>query len=199
MQACTEQRTRWLVEHVLPHESALRAWLAARLRGRVGERLEVDDVVQETWAAFVMLDSVDAVRNPRAYMFSVAQSIILQHLRRARIVSIETVAGVDQLPVPEDLHSPERRLAAHQELHRLAGQIAALPAKCREAFLLRKVHGLSQREVAQRMGISENTVEKHIGKGLRHLLRAHAEEAPRIHTQHAAAANEEANGRDGTP
>ena len=49
--------------------------------------------------------------------------------------------------------------------------LANLPPKCREAFALRKVEGLSQREVALRMGVSENTVEKHVGKGLRILLR----------------------------
>lgn len=177
MPVCDEQRTRWLVDNVLPHEPALRAWLGARLRGRLGEHLEVDDVVQETWAVLAGLESVDGVRNPRAYLYTVARSVILQHLRRARIVSIEAVADIDQLPIAEDAHCPERRLAAHQELRRLAERIAALPAKCREAFTLRKVHGLSQREIARRMGISENTVEKHIGKGLRLLMRTLAAEA----------------------
>jgi RNA polymerase sigma-70 factor (ECF subfamily) len=102
----------------------------------------------------------------------VAQSVILQHVRRARIVSIETVAEVDRLDVPHDQLSPDRHAIAYQELRRMGQLIAALPAKCRKAFVLRKVHGLSQREIAHRMHISESTVEKHIGKGVRLLADA---------------------------
>src|SRR3546814_6555002 len=66
---------------------------------------------------------------------------------------------------------------AGQELRRIGALIAALPAKCREAFVLRKVQGLSQSEIAGRMRISENTVEKQVGKGLRLLMRSLARDA----------------------
>src|SRR3546814_20809608 len=66
---------------------------------------------------------------------------------------------------------------AGQELRRIGALIAALPAKCREAFVLRKVQGLSQREIAGRLRISENTVEKHVGTGLRLLMRSLARDA----------------------
>ncbi len=81
------------------------------------------------------------------------------------------------MDIPHDNLSPDRHAAAGQELRRIATLVAGLPAKCRQAFLLRKVEGLSQREVAQRMGISENTVEKHVGKGLRLLMDAFADAA----------------------
>jgi len=50
-------------------------------------------------------------------------------------------------------------------LHRLAGMIARLPGRIREVFTLRRVYGLSQREVAEKMGIAESTVEKHMARG----------------------------------
>jgi RNA polymerase sigma-70 factor (ECF subfamily) len=158
-------RAQWLADNVLPLEPALRAWLGAR---RVA-CLEVDDIVQEVYAALASLDSVAHVGNPRAYVFTVAQSLILQHVRRARIISIETMSEIDRLHIPCEASSPDRHAAAHQELRHIGELIAALPGKCRQAFVLRKVNGLSQREVAVHMGISENTVEKHVGKGL-HLL-----------------------------
>lgn len=161
------QRVQWLADHVLPHEPALRSWLSRRIRGRLGMGLEIDDVVQETYAVLATLDDVRRVRNPRAYMFSVARSVILQHVRRASIVSIEVVADVDRLDGCHEHRSPDRHFAAREELHRVGALIANLPARCRQAFLLRKVHGLTQRQIAQRMGISESTVEKHIGKGVR--------------------------------
>lgn len=166
------KRARWLAEHVLPHEPALRAWLAHRLHGRSGAGLEVDDVVQETYAVLARLGDVSHVRNPRAYVFTTAQSVVLQQLRRSRIVAIETVAEIDRLDVAHEQRSPERCAVAHQELRHIGELIAGLPPKCRQAFILRKVHGLSQREIARHMSISESTVEKHIGKGLRVLMDA---------------------------
>jgi RNA polymerase sigma factor (sigma-70 family) len=159
-------RALWLANHALPHEPALRAWLSQRRL----PRLEVDDVIQETYAVLAELEDVQHIQNSRTYMFSVAHSIVLQHVRRLRVVSIETMAEVDRLGIYMDEVSPERRVADTQELSRIAQLIAALPDKCREAFTLRKVEGLSQREIAYRMGISENTVEKHIGKALRILM-----------------------------
>lgn len=166
--ACSDERARWLAARVLPHEPALRAWLSRRL----GAGLEADDVVQEAYAVLVGLDDVSHVRDPRAYFFATARSVVLQHVRRSRIVAIEAVAEIDRLDIDHDERSPDQHALAGEELRRIATLIAALPARCREAFTLRKVQGLSQREIAARMKVSENTVEKHVGKGLRLLMRS---------------------------
>jgi len=159
-------RTIWLARHILPHEPALRAWL----RRRAVAGLETDDVIQETYAILAGLGDVGHIASPRAYAFQTAQSLILRHLRRAQIVRMEALDDADLQSVVLDAPSPERQVSDRQDLRRLADLTATLPAKCREAFLLRKVEGLSQREVAQRMGISEGTVEKHIARALRVLM-----------------------------
>jgi len=100
--------------------------------------------------------------------------VILQHVRRASIVSIDMVAEIDSADHAGDERSPDRCAAASEELRRVGRLIAGLPDKCRQAFVLRKVHGLSQRQIAASMGISESTVEKHIGKGVRLLAAAMA-------------------------
>lgn len=164
----SDERAIWLARHVLPEEPALRAWLARRPRFR----LEIDDIVQETYAILAALDQVDHIQNPRNYVFQVAKTVILQALRRGQVVAFESLAEADSLEVPDAQPSPEIILADRQELGRAAALIAGLPAKCREAFTLRKVLGLSQREVARRMGVSENTVEKHVGKGIGVLMNA---------------------------
>lgn len=164
----SNDRSRWLARNVLPHEPALRAWL----RRREVDGLETDDIIQETYAILAAAASVDHITSPRAYAFQTAQSLILRHLRRARVVRIEALGDIESLnPVGED-PSPERQVASRQDLRRVNELIAALPPKCREAFTLRKVSGLSQRQVAERMGISESTVEKHIGRALRTLMDA---------------------------
>jgi RNA polymerase sigma factor (sigma-70 family) len=162
------ERSLWLARQILPHEPALRAWL----RRRPVHGLEIDDIVQETYAVLAAMASVDHIDNPRAYAFQAAQSIVLRHVRRARIVRIESLGDTEFSSPPADDPSPEHQASARQELRRVLAVIEGLPAKCREAFTLRKVTGLSQRAVAQRMGITESTVEKHVGRALRTLMDA---------------------------
>lgn len=162
------ERTSWLARHITPHEPALRAWL----RRQVVAGMDADDVVQETYAVLAGLAGVDHIQSPRAYAFQIAQSLIRLHLRRARIVKFEPLDDVDIAVTASDTPSPEHQVAARQELRRLEGLIQALPQRRREAFVLHKIEGLSQRDVARRMGISESVVEKHIGRALRALMDA---------------------------
>jgi len=165
MARVSDERALWLARHALPHEPALRAWLQhRRLAG-----LEVDDVVQETYARLISLDSVEHVRNSRNYMFQTAHSVLMTHLRRSKVVSFVTVADVEQLGLAAAEASPERQAADRDELQRLAEAIAGLPARMRDVFVLRRVHGLAQRDVALRLGVSESTVEKHMSRSF-HLL-----------------------------
>jgi RNA polymerase sigma factor (sigma-70 family) len=166
MTRVSDERALWLARHVLPHEPALRAWLSHK--HVVG--LDIDDIVQETYARLAAIDTVANVRNPKTYAFQTAHSIILTHLRRSRVVSIRAVEDVELYAGPSDEASPERQLSDREELHRIAQAIAALPEKVRAVFTLRRVEGLSQREVAQKLNLSESTVEKHMGKGLRLMM-----------------------------
>jgi len=161
-----DARATWLARNVLPNESALRAWL--RRRGL--QHAAVDDVLQETYAVLAELQSTEHIRDARTYMFSVARNVMLQHLRRSRIVPIDFVADTDRLSGAIQDNEPEQHAAAAQLAQRFQELLAELPEKCRQAFTLRKVEGLSQREAAARMGISENTIEKHVGKALRVFL-----------------------------
>ncbi|MGV8959368.1 MAG: RNA polymerase sigma factor [Stenotrophomonas sp.] len=170
------QRALWLAEHVLPYEPGLRGWLQRRL----SLHQDVDDVIQETYAILAAMADVSHVRQPRAYVYSVAQSVVLQQLRRAQVVSIEAVAEIDRIAVSGDEVCPERTASSRQELARVGALIAGLPDKCREAFVLRRVEGYSQREIAERMQISENTVEKHVCKGIRVLMDSMKREATEV-------------------
>lgn len=158
----SNERAAWLARNVLRHEAALRAWLRAkRLVG-----LEIDDLVQETYAVLAGLKSVDHITDPRSYAFQVAQSLILQHVRRARVVSILNVAELDRLNIRAEEPLPDVQTSDREALFHLAAAIDALPPRCREAFTLRKIQELSYRDIAARMGVSESTVDKHLTKAL---------------------------------
>jgi RNA polymerase sigma factor (sigma-70 family) len=88
-----------------------------------------------------------------------------------KVVPISSVPSLDYLEVVSEEPSPERSVIDRDELHRLAGVIASLPGKVRDVFMLRRVHGLSQHEVAERLRLSESTVEKHMARGFLLLLK----------------------------
>ena len=157
----SDERAIWLGRHVLPHEPALRAWL----RRRRLEGLEIDDVIQETYTRLVAAESVAHIRDAKSYAFQIAGSVVVDHLRRLKVVSIASVSDLDHLELPSEEPSPERQVIDREELHRLAQLIASLPGRVRDVFTLRRVYGLSQREVAERLGIAESTVEKHMARG----------------------------------
>jgi RNA polymerase sigma factor (sigma-70 family) len=157
----SDERAIWLGRHVLPHEPALRAWL----RRRRLEGLEVDDVIQETYTRLIAAESIAHIRDAKSYAFQTAGSVVVDHLRRLKVVSITSVSDLDHLELPSEEPSPERQVIDREELHRLAQLIASLPGRVRDVFTLRRVYGLSQREVAERLGIAESTVEKHMARG----------------------------------
>ena len=158
MTSASNPRWRWLADHILPHEPALRAWL----RRKKDLPIEADDLVQEAYAVLAELESVDHIHNPKAYLFQTAYSIALQLLRRDR--------DVEDLQICAEAPGPEQQVASRQELRRVAEAIESLPAQCGEVFRLRKVEGLSQREVATRMSLAESTIEKHMGRATRLLM-----------------------------
>ena len=166
MTGADRERQRWFVRNVLPHEPALRGWLSRSTPAGV----DPEDVIQEAYTILAELETVETIRYPRAYLFQVARSVIMRQVRRARIVSIHAVGDLERLEHPDDAASPEQHALDRDELRQLSRAIAAMPAKVREAFVLRRVDGLSQRQIAERMRISENTVETHISRGVSFLI-----------------------------
>jgi RNA polymerase sigma factor (sigma-70 family) len=156
------ERARWFDHNILPHEASLSAWL----RRRRLEPSEIDDVIQEAYAILASRERLDDLAHPKAYLFRIAHSLVVRDARRARIVPFEPVENLEDLAEMVDPFSPERIAIAREELRRLASVIQSMPARVRTAFVMRRVQGLSQREIAECMDISESTVEKHIAKGL---------------------------------
>lgn len=159
------ERTQWFLQYILPHEPALRAWLG----WRHSAGFDVDDIVQESYAILAGRERFDDIHNPRAYLFQVAQSLVVRNIRRARIVSIQAVEDMGGIEFADEGGTPEDGAIERDELRQVARAIEAMPGQTREAFLLRRVHDLPQREIAARMGLSESTVEKHIARGIRWL------------------------------
>ncbi|MDB5582303.1 MAG: polymerase, sigma-24 subunit, subfamily [Bradyrhizobium sp.] len=160
----------WVGSEVLPHERDVRNWLR-----RSVDPSDLEDVIQEAYCRLSTLDTIDHIQSGRAYLFTTARNVVLERLRRARIVSIEAVTEIDALGILVDEPSPERIAAGRRELARVKRLIDALPDRCRRILELRKIDGLPQREVALAMSIPEYTVEYEVSRGLKLIMKAIAE------------------------
>ncbi|MGH7946751.1 MAG: RNA polymerase sigma factor [Opitutaceae bacterium] len=155
---------RWFTEEVRPHEPALRAYL----RGRFPSLTDIDDLVQETYARIFRARRAGELKEVRPYLFATARNAAVDLCRRNKIRA--TVAGsiaeIDPISVVEDRPDSAEIISHEQEIELLHDAIRALPNRCREVFTLRKLHGLSHRAIAEKLGISENTIEGQISIGL---------------------------------
>lgn len=129
---------------------------------------EIEDIVQETYVRICAVKQTEQIRHPRSFLYRTARNLALDHLKRTETrmgVSMED-EGVNVDVEPEDLDEVYRQVSAKQEFEHFCEAVRHLPLQCRRAFVLKKVYGYSQKEIARSLNISENTVEKHIATGI---------------------------------
>lgn len=162
----------WVATSVMPHEPMVRGWLRRRLQSQE----DIDDLIQDAYAKLSALESFDHIARPDTFFFQVVRNLLVDQIRRSRVVRIEAATDFDFPSVYTDEPTPERIAGARRELARVGQLIEGLPDRCRRVFTLRKVEGLSQREVAERLEVSESVVENEGVKGIRLILKAMREE-----------------------
>ena len=162
----------WFAEEVLPHEAMLRAWL----RQRFPTRADVDDLVQESYMRLLRARVGGQVRNARNYLFATARNAALDLVRRERCFPTQSIEENSACFALDGNADVAETVGRNQELEILRSAMQALPDRCRQVFTLRKLYGLSHREIAAQLGISERTVEAQINKAMLRCaayLRAH--------------------------
>jgi RNA polymerase sigma-70 factor (ECF subfamily) len=169
-----QARHQWIAAHVLPHEGEVRGWLRRHVFTLTAA--DVDDLMQEAYARLWLAD-FSRIANGRSYFYTVVRNLMVEQARRARIVPMERLGEIELLHVISTDSEPERRASARQDLERLEKIIASLPPQCRRAFELQKLHGLSQREIARAMSITEKTVEKYLARALARVIQAMGDES----------------------
>ena len=173
---------RWFEMEIKPHEPCLRGYL----RSRVSQSGDIDDVVQETYRRVLHAKSKRTIKSPRGLLFSVARNAVVDLFRRNRPSRTFFVAEMSELDVSSDDDTLET-VSLRDEKAVLRAAIRSLPPKCREIFVLRKIEGLSHREIAGRLGISLHTVESQLTKGLHRcqkFFQAKGLMAPKTKTSH---------------
>jgi RNA polymerase sigma-70 factor (ECF subfamily) len=153
---------RWFVREVLPLEAALMQFLRRNWRNNS----DIDDLCQDVYMRVYEAARKQIPYPAKPVVFTIARNLLVDLVRREHVVPIEAVADLDALGVAIDEPSPERSAITRDELLRLQAALDRLPQRRREAVVMRKIEGLSLLEIAARMGISENTVDRHLCEGM---------------------------------
>lgn len=148
--------------------------LLARLVSKIVPPSEIEDIVQETYVRACTFQSQQSIHNPRALMVKTARNLALDHVKRAEYrlaASLEDVEDDTLQLLGSRSATPQARAESDEEFAQFCEIVRMLPAQCRRVFVLKKVYGYSQREIAAELDLSESTVEKHIAKGMKHCAR----------------------------
>jgi RNA polymerase sigma factor (sigma-70 family) len=144
----------------------IRDELVRFLTRRTG-RTAAEDVVQDVWLNLKERGDSESWREPRAVLYKTAANLGTDTWRRdvhtQRLFSGEDALGDAACPNP----GPERQAEAASQLEQLYTALEQLPAECREALLLNRIDGLTHAQIADRLGISTKTVQRHIERALR--------------------------------
>jgi RNA polymerase sigma-70 factor (ECF subfamily) len=118
---------------------------------------DLEDLLHETYSRLFSLapERRTEIRNVQAFAITTARNIALDWIRRRLVVSIETADDFAHLPAADDIAGLEEIVHTHQQHLCIAAGIAQLSDKCREVFTLSRIYGLTQGEIAERLGITE--------------------------------------------
>lgn len=156
----------WFCGNVLPLEPVLTSFI--RSNWRIAE--DVFELRQDIYERVLAGARQELPANTKAFMFTVARNHLINQAVRARIVSFDLVADLESEVPVTDLFAAERYLDARDQLRRAKDGLDALPPRCREVVLLRKIEGLTTKEAAERLGVGVDTVERQLTMGMRALV-----------------------------
>ncbi|MBD5780068.1 RNA polymerase sigma factor [Pelagicoccus sp. NFK12] len=153
----------WFEEEIEPHEPSLRAWL----RSRFGFDSAIDDIVQESYIRILKYKGRTEVTSPKAYLFRTAHNVAVDYLKDLKKRQAEPLDEGSNIVHLEDWDNAKDILQHRNEVELLRSAIDSLPERCREIFVMRRVHGLASAEIAARLKISTHTVSSQLTIGLK--------------------------------
>jgi len=147
---------------------------------------DIEDVTQEAFLRAYKAERSTDVRQPKSFLFRIAKNVAISQLRTKSRQITDYIEDQPNSDVLLNEWSAEDEVMAQQKLGIHCEAVAALPPKCRQVYLLRKVYGMSHKEIAARLQIAISTVEKHLLKGVEacdRFIQKRTAEQPRDHRQ----------------
>ncbi len=130
------------------------------------DQQDIEDVAQEAYLRAYVAEQKKSIEQPKAFLFRIAKNVALTKLNKK---SLKITDYIEESSIPFNLGSEpgaDAEVEAQELLGLYCDAVATLPEKCRQVYLLRKIHGLSHKEIAERMSLSISSVEKYLLKGI---------------------------------
>ncbi len=141
----------------------LRAWLTSRFQ----TISDFEDLIQEAYIRTVKRQRNKQLAAPKAFLFAIARNLCIDLLRRKKVIRFEALRELDTQIVTDKVRGIPDSVIDKEDYEILARAIQSLPKKCRRIFTLRKVYGLSLKQISEELNISVKTVEAQISIGIK--------------------------------
>ena len=146
-----------------------RSALVSFFMRRSASHSDAEDMTQEVFVR-MMSSTAANVENIDAYIFQIAANLLRDRGRKEKVRSSEVVRNTLDDALRIDMFDPSRILLARESLQKASRSLRELPERTRHIFILYRIEGLQQREIAHAYGISLRAVQKHIAKAIDHML-----------------------------
>ena len=166
------------------------AFLKRFLARYFSDRQDIEDVAQEAYLRAYAAEQRKEIEQPKAYLFRIARNLAFTKLTKKSEKITDYLEESGASVVIECGAGADSEVEAQESLGLYCEAVAALPQKCRQVFLLRKVHGLAHKEIAERMSLSVSSVEKYLLRGIlecKAFVQEHEGHVPDRETSKAAA------------
>lgn len=143
------------------HHSSLKRFISRYLCNAQ----DIEDVAQEAFLRAYSSEKQTPIEQPKSFLFRIAKNVAISELR---LKSRQITDYLEEQNSQEFLSdsTPEGEAQAQQKLKLHCEAVASLPPQCRKVYLMRKVNGMSHKEIAESLDIAVSTVEKHLMKGV---------------------------------
>ncbi|MEM6266298.1 MAG: RNA polymerase sigma factor [Pseudomonadota bacterium] len=131
---------------------------------RISDRSEAEDLTQEVFVRMLKQDNHENVRD--AYVFQIASNLIIDRARRVKVRADHRMAAIIANDTAIDHRDPLRIASSKDELDVVVSVLNSIATRQRQIFLLYRIDGRSQAEIADELGVSVSAVKKNVAKTL---------------------------------
>lgn len=152
------RKTSSLTDTFLKYRNRLRRAISPIVNGD-----DIEDIVQEAFIKSYEAELKQEIQYERTYMLKTVRNLALNHVKSAASQHNMSMDDMDRLPHEFSL---DKHVESKERFIHFCRATDSLSADVKRVFLLKKVYGMRQKDIADLIGISESTVEKHVAKGL---------------------------------
>ena len=167
--------TQTVRQQLISEYVAMRDELVRFLSARLGQAAAAEDIYQDMFVRLNTAQLPDEIGSPRAFLYRTAFNLANDHRRALSRRVARDGAWLDVATLStageaiSDHPDVDRAIDARREMQLMLAALNDLSPKCREVFTLHRLRGLSHRQVAENLGITTKTVEKHMTAALKQL------------------------------